>query len=65
MCRRRFLDAMLVQREFRAGATDFAKRVLPDDRARLVRDRMYVLKACILSGKDADAKAEPYLYALH
>ena len=35
----------LVQREFKAGSTDFAKRVLPEDQARLVRDRLYLLKA--------------------
>ena len=45
VCRRRFLDAMLVQREFKAGSSDFAKRVLPEDQARLVRDRLYLLKA--------------------
>jgi len=64
VCRRRFLDAMLVQREFKAGATDFAKRVAVEDQNRLVRDRLYLLKACILGSKDADAKAEPYLYNL-
>ena len=60
-----FLDAMLVQREFKANTSAFAQRVAPEDQARLVRDRMFVLKQCILSGKDADAKSEPYLYNLH
>jgi hypothetical protein len=54
---------MLVQREFVAGKSEFSKRVAPEDQARLVRDRLYLLKACVLTGKDADK--EPYLYNLH
>jgi hypothetical protein len=56
---------MLIQREFKAGSTDFAKRVTSDDQARLVRDRLALLKSCMLTGKDADPKHEPYLYNLH
>lgn len=62
---RRFIDAMLIQREFKAGQTEFAKRVAPEDQGRLVRDRLYLLKQCVISGKDADAGKEPYLYNLH
>lgn len=54
---------MLVQRELRAGVSDFAKRVTPDDQGRLVRDRLYLLKKCVIAGKDDDK--EPYLYNLH
>lgn len=56
---------MLVQRELKAGQTEFAKRVAPEDQGRLVRDRLYLLKQCILAGKDTDAAKEPYLYNLH
>jgi hypothetical protein len=65
VCRRRFLDAMLVQRDLKLGASEFAKRIAPEDQNRLVRDRLYLLKKCLLNGKDADAKSEPYLYNLH
>lgn len=61
----RFLDAMLIQREFKQGTSSFSKRVSADDQARLVRDRLYVLKQCVLAGKDTDAGKEPYLYHLH
>ena len=54
---------MLVQRDFRSGSSEFAKRVAPEDQARLVRDRMFLLKQCLLAGKD-DA-SEAYLYRLH
>ena len=60
---RRFIDAMLVQRELKAGKSEFAKRVAPEDAARLVRDRLFLLKNCIISGKDTPS--EPFLYHLH
>ncbi len=56
---------MLVQRELKAGSTEFAKRVSGDDQARLVRDRLFLLKKCVLTGKDTDAATEPYLYHLN
>ena len=56
---------MLVQRELKGGKSEFAKRVAPEDQGRLVRDRLYLLKACVINGKDVEATAEPYLYALH
>ena len=56
---------MLIQREFKVGTSAFSQRVSSDDQARLVRDRMYLLKQCVLSGKDTDATKEPYLYHLH
>ena len=59
----RFIDAMLVQRELKAGKSDLAKRVAPEDAARLVRDRLFLLKNCIISGKDTPS--EPFLYHLH
>lgn len=55
----------MVQREFKAGKSEFSKRVAPEDQARLVRDRLYLLKSCVLAGKDASASSEPYLYHLH
>jgi hypothetical protein len=58
-----FLDAMLVQRELKAGQTDFAKRVAPEDQGRLVRDRLALLKTCVITGKDEGK--EPFLYSLH
>jgi hypothetical protein len=54
---------MLVQREFKAGSSDFAKRVSQEDQARLVRDRLSLLKACVITGKDTQGEA--YLYNLH
>jgi len=54
---------MMVQRELKAGSSDFAKRVESDDAGRLVRDRLFLLKTCIIAGKDTHA--EPYLYHLH
>jgi hypothetical protein len=54
---------MLVQRELKAGKSDLAKRVAPEDAARLVRDRLFLLKNCIISGKDTPS--EPFLYHLH
>ena len=57
-----FLDAMMVQRELKKGESEFAKRVLPEDQARLVRDRLFLLKICVVNKKDSD---EPYLYSLH
>lgn len=62
---RRFIDAMLIQREFKAGQSEFAKRVAPEDHGRLVRDRLYLLKQCVLAGKDLDSVKEPYMYHLH
>lgn len=64
-CRRRFIDAMLVQREIKAGASDFAQRIATEDKGRLVRDRLYLLKQCVIAGKDADSTKEPYLFNLH
>lgn len=58
--RRRYLDAMLASRDMRANSTDFARRVAEDDKSRLVRERFFLLKACML-GHD-DTKAYPYLY---
>jgi hypothetical protein len=55
---------MVVQRELKAGKSDFAKRVAPEDMGRLVRDRLYLLKACVINGKDVDSAKEPYLYHL-
>lgn len=57
----RFLDAMLVSRELKAGSTEFAKRVAEDDKKRLVRDRFALLKLCI---EGADVQTIPYLYNL-
>jgi hypothetical protein len=62
---RRFIDAMLVQREIKAGASDFAQRIATEDKGRLVRDRLYLLKQCVIAGKDADSTKEPYLFNLH
>lgn len=59
----RFIDAMMVQRELKAGASGFAKRVESADAGRLVRDRLFLLKNCVISGKDTHA--EPFLYHLH
>lgn len=56
---------MLVQRELKRGSSEFAKRVAGDDQGRLVRDRLYLLKACVINGKDVDSIKEPYLYNLH
>ena len=56
---------MLVQRELKKGGSDFAKRVATEDQGRLVRDRLYLLKACVINGKDVDVAKEPYLYNLH
>jgi hypothetical protein len=56
---------MLIQRELKAGTSEFAKRVAADDAARLVRDRLHLLKTCLVNGADADAAKEPYLYNLH
>ncbi len=56
---------MLVQREFKAGTSEFAKRVAPEDQGRLVRDRLALLKACVINGKDTPAATQPYLYNLH
>ena len=36
-----------------------------DEVGRLVRDRLYLLKACVINGKDVDSAKEPYLYNLH
>ena len=54
---------MMVQRELKAATSDFAKRVAPEDAGRLVRDRLFLLKSCIIAGKDTHA--EPFLYHLH
>ena len=54
---------MMVQRELKAGASGFAKRVESADAGRLVRDRLFLLKNCVISGKDTHA--EPFLYHLH
>lgn len=56
---------MLIQREFKAGTSEFAKRVAVEDQGRLVRDRLALLKQCVIAGKDASASAQPYLYNLH
>ncbi len=56
---------MLVQREIKAGTSDFAQRIATEDKGRLVRDRLYLLKQCVIAGKDADATREPYLFNLH
>ena len=56
---------MLVQRELKSGKTEFAKRVAPEDQGRLVRDRLFLLKACVIRGKDMDGQKEPFLYNLH
>ena len=53
---------MMVQRELKKGESEFAKRVLPEDQARLVRDRLFLLKMCVVNKKDSD---EPFLYSLH
>lgn len=55
---------MLVQRELKGNNTEFAKRVAPEDQGRLVRDRLALLKACVINGKDIDGTKEPYLYNL-
>ena len=40
----RYMDAMLVSREFKAGTSDMAKRVTETDKRRLVRDAYGKLK---------------------
>jgi hypothetical protein len=35
---------MMIQRELKKGESEFAKRVEPADQARLVRDRLFLLK---------------------
>ena len=60
---RRFIDAMMVQRELKAASSEFAKRVAPEDAGRLVRDRLFLLKSCVIAGKDTPS--EPFLYHLH
>lgn len=71
----RYLDAMLVSRELKAGASDFSKRVAEDDKRRLVRDAFGKLKMCVIAGGEFDPQAEkatanlpklgPYLYTLN
>jgi hypothetical protein len=53
---------MMIQRELKKGESEFAKRVEPLDQARLVRDRLFLLKMCVVNKKDSD---EPFLYSLH
>ena len=54
---------MILQRELRQGTSEFAQRVEVNDQNRLVRDRLFLLKKCIIQGKDSEK--EPFLYALH
>ena len=71
---RRYLDAMLVSREFKANETEMARRVAEADKLRLVRDAFGKLKLCVLAGGEFNAEAKaataslpnlgPYLYAL-
>ncbi|RYZ54530.1 MAG: hypothetical protein EOP49_04935 [Sphingobacteriales bacterium] len=57
----RYLDAMLVSRDMRGNKTAFSQRVAEEDKARLVRERFFLLKACMVHGEDAKV---PYLYNL-
>jgi hypothetical protein len=44
-----------------SNTSAFAARLAAEDKARLVRERFFLLKACMLHGDDAKV---PYLYHL-